>query len=463
MEAIKNNGRQWVYAKKVKGQLFLYRQYVGYLLLGILFAGPLLKINDEPLLMFNIIERKFSIFGSVFYPQDLHIFVLGMLIAMVCIVLFTVVYGRIWCGWACPQTIFMELVFRRIEYWIEGDIAQQRKLNHAPLNTNKALKKLTKHGLFFLLSFFIANLFLSYIIGADALFKIVRDPIREHLGGLIAITLFTLVFYAVFAYVREIVCTTVCPYGRLQGVLLDDQSITVAYNNKRGEPRGKIQKIKQLASPTGDCVDCGLCVQVCPTGIDIRKGIQMECVNCTACIDVCDSVMEKLNRPKRLIGFYSTKSIENPLSQKSNTRAIAYSAVLVLLIIIFGWLIFSRSVIDGTLLRTKGTSYIFRDDGTVVNLYSLDLTNKGAGTLPFTVETENDSFDIQVITNKEVLKKGESVQLSFFLIIPKDKVITYKTNVDVNILSAGKVVKKMSTTFIAPPGGGATTHERNEK
>ncbi|QNL48697.1 cytochrome c oxidase accessory protein CcoG [Olivibacter sp. SDN3] len=456
IKAKRTNGRQWIYVKKVTGRLFRYRQYVGYFLLGILFAGPLLKINGEPLLMFNIIERKFSVFGSVFYPQDLHIFVLGMLIAMVCIVLFTVVYGRVWCGWACPQTIFMELVFRRIEYWIEGDAAQQRKLDQAPVTRGKVLKKLIKHGLFFLLSFLIANLFLSYIIGADALFKIVTDPIKEHVGGFVAITLFTLVFYAVFAYMREIVCTTICPYGRLQGVLLDDRSTTVVYNYKRGEPRGKIQKNKVITNLMGDCIDCNLCVQVCPTGIDIRKGIQMECVNCTACIDVCDGVMAKLNRPKRLIGFYSTKSIENPLSPKSNTRTIAYSSVLALLMIIFGWLIFNRSIIDGTLLRTKGTSYIFRDDGTVANLYSLDITNKGTFTLPFTIENADDSFDIQVIANKETLKKGESLQLSFFLIIPRNEVKTYKTSVDINILSAGKIVKKMSTTFIAPPNGGKT-------
>src|SRR5690606_12945541 len=223
-----------------------------------------------------------------------------MLIVMVCIVLFTAVFGRVWCGWTCPQTIFMELIFRRIEYLIEGDWTQQRKLNEGPNTDAKAWKKLLKHSIFLLISFAISNIFLAYIIGSDALFKIMTDPLEQHIGGFISIVVFTLVFYGVFAYVREIVCTTICPYGRLQGVLLDEQSMTVAYNEKRGEPRGKLRK-GETDNDKGDCIDCNLCVQVCPTGIDIRNGIQMECVSCTACIDACDAVMEKIHKPKRLI------------------------------------------------------------------------------------------------------------------------------------------------------------------
>src|SRR5690606_8918644 len=306
--------REWIYAKKPAGRLYRYRAWVGYALLLFLIAAPLISINGEPFLMFNIIDRKFVLFGSVFWPQDLHIFVFGMLIAMVCVVLFTVVYGRVWCGWACPQTIFMELVFRRIEYWIEGDWQQQRKLNERPNTLQKRLKKGLKHTIFFGISFLISNIFLAYIIGVDALWTIMTDPVSQHLGGLTAILLFTLVFYGVFAYVREIVCTTICPYGRLQGVLLDDQSITIAYDVNRGEPRGKQRKGEEQEK--GDCVDCNLCVQVCPTGIDIREGLQMECVSCTACIDACDAVMEKIHKPKRLIGFYAMGEITDKANYK---------------------------------------------------------------------------------------------------------------------------------------------------
>ncbi len=444
--------REWIYAKKPNGKLFRYRQWVGYTLLAFLFLAPFIRINGEPFLLFNILDRKFVLFGNVFWPQDFHIFVFGMLIAMVCIVLFTVVYGRVWCGWACPQTIFMELIFRRIEYWIEGDWQQQQKRDKAPNTSAKQLRKVTKHAIFLLISFFISNIFLAYIIGVDRLWRIVTDPVSNHIGGFIAIVLFTLVFYGVFAYVREIVCTTICPYGRLQGVLLDDQSITIAYDHQRGEPRG--HRKKGVEQAVGDCVDCNLCVQVCPTGIDIRNGLQMECVSCTACIDACDAVMEKLDRPKRLIGFYATGEINGKAEKKGNGRAIAYTVVLTVLIAVFGWLIFSRSQVDGTLLRAKGSSYQVRPDGTVTNLYSVELINKTHRDLPFELVADDERFAIQLVNPIGELKQGGTAQMSFFLISKQQEITSYKTNVAVKVMAAGKPVETMKTTFVAPPGGG---------
>ncbi len=443
--------RQWIYAKKPSGRLFQYRQWVGYALLLFLFVAPFIKINGNPFLMFNIIERKFSIFGNIFYPQDLHIFVFGMLIIMVCIFLFTVVYGRVWCGWTCPQTIFMELVFRRIEYLIEGDWLQQKKLDEGPDSDVRAWKKLLKHTIFLAISFFISNIFLAYIIGVDALFKIMTDPVDQHLIGFISIIIFTLLFYGVFAYVREIVCTTICPYGRLQSVLLDDQSVTVAYDVNRGEPRGKQRKGQE--QDKGDCIDCNLCVHVCPTGIDIRNGLQMECVSCTACIDACDAVMEKINKPKRLIGFYAMGEIVNKENfKKNNVRAIAYSVVLVILIGIFSAMIFSRSDIDGRLLRAKGSTYQFREDGTVSNLYTLELMNKAGKDLSFELRPVDENVSLELVNSIHSLKRDGSATLSFFLITKKDYVEQYKSTFEIDVVSEGKVMKKMKTTFIAPPG-----------
>src|SRR5690606_12793807 len=256
-----------IYAKKPSGKLFRLRQTVGYLLLAFFVVAPFIKVSGNPLLMFNILDRTFSIFGTMFYPQDLYIFVFGMLIIMVGIVLFTAIYGRVWCGWTCPQTVFMELVFRRIEYMIEGDWIQQRRLDEGPDSDMRAVKKISKHAIFLFISFFISNIFLAYVIGIDDLLKIATDPIGNHIIGFISIIVFTLIFYSVFAHIREIVCTTICPYGRLQGVLLDEQSITVAYNATRGEPRGKLTA--KSSGRVGDCIDCKLCVHVCPTGIDI--------------------------------------------------------------------------------------------------------------------------------------------------------------------------------------------------
>lgn len=445
------NKREWIYARKPAGKLFNYRQATGYLLLALLICSPFIKVNGEQLFLFNIIDRKFVLFGTVFWPQDLYIFVFGMLIAMVCIVLFTVVYGRVWCGWACPQTIFMELIFRRIEYWLEGEAHQQKKADKGPQSGMLLVKKTIKHLLFFLISFVISNIFLAYIIGSDQLIRIMTEPVGEHIAGLAAILLFTLVFYGVFAYVREIVCTTICPYGRLQGVLLDEQSITVAYDYKRGEPRG--HRSRQEQNAIGDCVDCGLCVQVCPTGIDIRNGIQLECVNCTACIDACDAVMDKLQRPRRLIGFFSTRDIEDKTVKRTNTRAIAYTAVLVALMGVFSWLLLSRTETDSTLLRAKGSSYQFRPDSTVSNLYNLELINKSNRELSFTLLPEDEHLQLQLVNPIHSLKKEGTAQLSFFLISRPEHISTYKTNVKIQVVSEGRVLETLKTTFIAPPGG----------
>lgn len=448
--ACEKTKRKWIYAKKPSGKLYNYRQWVGYSLLLFLFAAPFVKINGNPFLLFNIIERKFSIFGSLFYPQDFHIFVFASLIFLVFIVLFTVVYGRVWCGWACPQTIFMELVFRKIEYWIEGDWQKQKKLNEGEDTDRKAWKKLLKHSVFFAVSFLISNIFLAYIVGIESLKSIMLDPLEQHIIGFISILVFALLFYGVFAFVREIVCTTICPYGRLQGVLLDDRSLTVAYDEKRGEPRGKLQR-DVLSPDTGDCIDCKLCVHVCPTGIDIRQGLQMECVNCTACIDACDAVMEKINKPKRLIGFYAVGELNNTDFKKSNSRNIFYSVILVALLSVFFFMIFDRAVIGTSLLRATGSTYQLRSDGTVSNLYTLEVINKSGDKIEFELLAEDRNIDLQLVNSIRELEKDGTAKLSFFLISNPNRISTYKTDIKVNVLSNGKVVKKMKTTFIGPP------------
>jgi cytochrome c oxidase accessory protein FixG len=444
-----SNKRVWIYPKLIKGKFYQYRNVVSYVLLATLFATPFIHINGEQLVLLNILERKFVIFGVLFMPQDFYLFVFALLSFIVFIVLFTAVFGRVWCGWACPQTIFMEMVFRKIEYWIEGDARQQIELNAAPLSTSKFLKKSLKHGIFILISFIIANVFLAYIIGSDNLIKIITEPVQQHLSGFLAICIFTGMFYLVFARLRELVCTVICPYGRLQEVLLDRKTLVVAYDYGRGEPRGHIQKNPE--NNLGDCVDCGLCVQVCPTGIDIRKGTQMECINCTACIDACDMVMEKTHRPLRLIGFKSEEEIAGGNAFSFSKRVFAYAIILVLLFGTLTTLMVSRSDIAVTVLRAGGTIYQLRENGTVSNLYNAELINKTSGPINFSIQMPDDQTTIQYINKSKTLKRGESVKLTFFLIRPQHYVDKYKSALTLGIVSGGKVISKGKTTFIAPP------------
>jgi cytochrome c oxidase accessory protein FixG len=315
-----------------------------------------LRIGRQPFLLLNVIDRKFVILGQVFWPQDIFLFVIASLVFVVFVTLFTIAFGRIFCGWICPQTIFMELVFRKIEIWIEGDANKRRKLDAGEWTNEKVLKKGAKHFIFILLSFLIANTFLAYVIGSENLIKIITQSVTVHLVGFISIWIFTAVFYLVYSQVRELVCTVICPYGRLQGVLIDKDTVVVAYNDVRGEPRGKLRKdTDQILK--GDCVDCNLCVAVCPTGIDIRKGTQLECINCTACIDACNHVMDRINKPLNLIGYYSENIITNNQKPSFTWRMGGYSAIMVLMMAVLSYFIFSRSDMDMTLMRSAGMLY----------------------------------------------------------------------------------------------------------
>ena len=438
-----------IHPKIIKGKLYHYRTLLSYFFLGLLFAAPFIMFNGEQLILLNILERKFVFFGIIFWPQDFYLFVLALLSFVVFIVLFTVVFGRVFCGWACPQTIFLEMVFRKIEYWIEGEPIKQKKLNERPMDLDKFMRKAAKHSIFFLISFFIANIFLAYVIGTDTLLAIITEPVSTHLSGFISILIFTIIFYLVFSRLRSIVCTVICPYGRLQGVLLDDQSMIVAYDYNRGEPRGKVKKGIEMVK--GDCIDCKLCVQVCPTGIDIRNGTQMECINCTACIDACDMVMEKIERPLRLIGFKSEDEIKFSKPFRVSRKIYGYSAVLVVLLSALTFLMLSRSDVKTTILRASGTLYQMRDDKQVSNLYNAELVNKTSKDLSFEIVPEDASAKIQYIQKENQLEYGGTVKLTFFVLMPQDAVRQFKTEMKFKLLSDGKVIDRFKTTFIAPP------------
>lgn len=464
--------RIWLYPKKPKGRFYNYRIYLSYVLLAIMIIIPFLKRNGEPLFLFNVLDSKFILFGNHFTTQDFHIFVVAMLIGFVFIALFTVIFGRVFCGWVCPQTIFMEMVFRRIEYWIEGDANAQKRLNKAPWTSEKTFKKALKHGIFLLISVLIAHTFLSYIIGVDELAKLVTAPMSAHWSGFFGMVIFTLVFYGVFAFMREQVCTTICPYGRMQSVLLDKKSLTVAYDFMRGEPRGKIKRKKAAQTPEfelpivpqqymgfeleakaqGDCIDCKLCVHVCPTGIDIRNGTQLECVNCTACMDACDEVMDKIKRPRGLIRIDSLEGITNKSHSIWNKRSIAYSLVLFVLMGLEGYLFFSRAPVEALFLRTPGMLYQDKGDGYISNLYNYQLVNKGKTEGEITFKVVNmDNVVLEYIGKLPIISPNEMSKGSIFVKIPKDQIQKRKIELEIEVLdSSGKLLDKEKTNFLSP-------------
>ncbi len=445
----KEGKRNWIYPKKPSGIHYDRRTILSFILLGVMFAGPFLKFNGHPLMLFNILERKFIIFGIAFWPQDFYLFVLAMLTFVVFIILFTVLFGRLWCGWACPQTIFMEMVFRKIEYLIEGDYMQQKALNAEAPNPRKLRKKLLKNSIFFILSFLIANTFLAYLIGIDELSKMITEGPTENKGTLISLVIFTSVFYGVYTKFREQACIVVCPYGRLQGVLLDKNSVVIAYDYKRGEPRGKIHKGEERK--IGDCIDCHQCVQVCPTGIDIRNGTQMECVNCTACIDACDSIMDRINKPRGLIRYTSEEAINSGKKFRVTSRIIGYSVVLTILLGVLITLLALRTDVESTILRTPGMLFQKQGENKVSNLYNIKVINKTFEDLPIEIKIVSPVGEIKWVGNGITnLKEQDIAEGEFFAILNTRDIKNTKTEVRIQILSNGRVVDETTTNFIGP-------------
>jgi len=448
--------RSWVYPKKPSGRFYKYRSWVSYFLLIALLSAPFVKINGNQFLLFNVLERKFNIFGFPFWPQDFHLLVMSMIIGVVFVILFTVVFGRIFCGWICPQTIFLEMVFRKIEYWIDGDRGKQIRLEKQAWNAEKIKKRLLKWFLFFIISFIIANVFLAYLIGSDEVINYVTGSPFDNLNTLTSLLIFTGVFYFIFVWFREQVCIIACPYGRLQGVLLDNKTINVAYDFVRGEKEGGRAKFKKnedrLASGKGDCIDCFQCVHVCPTGIDIRNGTQLECVNCTACIDECDNMMDTVGLPKGLIRFASEDNIEKKEPFKFSPRMKGYSAVLSILIGLLIGMLFLRNDVEATVLRLPGQLYEHKAGDMISNVFTFKVINKT------TKEIENVSYKllshkgtIDLVTHTDfVVPKQGLAEGTLFIEIHSSLLKKDKIKLEIGVYSNGELIETTTTNFLGP-------------
>lgn len=430
-----------ILAKQPKGKWYNRRTWFAWFCILFLILAPIIKINGNPLMLFDIANRKFSIFGNLVWAQDTFILALIMLIVVVFIVLFTVIFGRLWCGWACPQTIFLEMIFRRIEFLFEGN--RRKKSNKEKDDFTKKILLILKHISFIIISIFFTNVFLMWFTGPEKLIEIITSPVQENKLGFLFMLAVSMFYYIVYAFLREQICIFFCPYGRLQGVLLDSKSISVIYDYKRGEPRGTKNE--------GDCIDCGQCIAVCPTGIDIKNGSQFECINCTACIDECNTVMKKIKKPENLIRFDSVNGIETGKSSIANFRTYAYSAVLIVLIIVFGITVSKRSSVDVSVIRMQGTMYQQTDSLHITNIYNVKIINKTNHQKKIALKLiDLQEGELQFTNDISTLAADKKSETVLLIKIPISSIKSRTTDLKIGTYENNKLITVNKINFIGP-------------
>lgn len=427
-----DGSRRWLKPKLNKGAFWQKRRIVAYLLIALYALLPHLSIGGRPMMLLDVVHRRFSILGYMFLPTDtllLALFMVGMLLTGV---LATALIGRVWCGWACPHTVYMEYLFRPIERFFEGTVGR----GGVPRKKPSGFRQAGKYATYFLISLHLSNTFLAYFVGSDVVNDWVFGSPFDHPAGFIIVAVVTSAMMFHFSYFREQLCIIACPYGRLQSALLDDHSRIVAYDVKRGEPRGKRKKSLPVAgqAPVGDCVDCKLCVTTCPTGIDIRDGLQMECVNCTQCMDACDAVMKKLDRAPGLIRYSSQAADAGERSKLLRPRTIIYPAILLVIAGLFAYVLGTKSDFDAVLLRSKGQPFSVLEDGSIRNALKIKLTNRADEEQTLTVELGPGAPEGTVIETLEAtLAPGEMQTVTVLSVAPAVEFLKHRGQLEVTL------------------------------
>ena len=445
----RDGSRRWIRPKLSQGRYYRRRFFTAWGLIATFTLIPILKLGGKPLMLFDIPKREFTFFGATFLPTDTFLLMLLLFSIFIGIFLITAVLGRVWCGWACPQTVYMEYLYRPIEVLIEGGRNRQLKLDAEGANA----RRLIKNVVFLLVSGFLANTFLAYFVGWDQLLGWMTGSPTEHTAAFALMLGTTLLMFFDFAYFREQTCIVACPYGRFQSVLLDRQSLIVAYDAGRGEPPARWRKKEERTA--GDCIDCSLCVSTCPTGIDIREGLQMECIHCTQCIDACDEVMDRIGLDPGLIRYTSQAELETGKRSFLRPRLVVYSAILLVMFGAFAFSLAGKQTADVTLLRGLGAPFTILPSGEVSNQIRIKIANRAPEERSYLIELDGaEGLTMIAPENPLIVAPGETEMTGAFITAPPSAFAGGEAAVTLTISDGIDFTKELQYRILGPAGGG---------
>ena len=450
--------RRWMYPVLSKGRFLNRRRILAWALIFVYMLMPIIQIAGRPAIQLDFVHREFSILGLLFYPTDtllLMIFLIGLLLS---IVLITALLGRVWCGWACPQTVYLEFLFRPLERLIEGPVHVQKRRNAGPKNWDWVWRKGVKLSLFLAISIVLSHTFIAYFVGWETLIAWLQLPPADNWGFFLLTSLVTGMVLFDFGYFREQMCTIACPYARMQSIMLDRDSMIVSYDPNRGEPRGKRSKKIMadenagLADAKGDCVDCLACVRTCPTGIDIRDGLQMECVTCTQCIDACDHIMDKIDKPRGLIRYTSENQLEGTRTHIFRPRSAIYGLLIILIFSAFTVVLTSRDAYDINVGRVVGEPFTELQDGRITNRLRFRVRNQTSATSSFDIlPVAPVDIQLRIVGASPIeLGPGEMKRVEVWVIVPKEAFGTTSIEGKFNLSFSDGVAREITYILLGP-------------
>ena len=441
--------RTWMYPTETRGRFWRKRLVLGWALIVLFVALPIIKIGGKPAVLLDVAAREFTFFGTTFYPTDTLYLMLFGISALVSVALLTALLGRVWCGWGCPQTVYLEFVFRPIERLIEGkEHVRQRRDARKDLTWDKAWRKAAKWAAYLVISVLLAHVFVSYFVGWESLIRWMTSPPTEHWGYFLLMAATTALVAFDFGIFREQMCTITCPYARFQSVLMDEDSMIVSYDPGRGEPRGRGKKREGL----GDCVDCFACVRTCPTGIDIRDGLQMECIACTQCIDACDHIMDATNQPRGLIRYTSEHALEGKRTRIARPRTLIYGALLVSLATMLGVGLTTRGDYDVDVGRAVGAPFMELPDGEIANRLRVRVRNQTPKDATFTLDAaEPSGAEVRLVGRPPVrVMAGEMTRVEAWVVVPPEAFTDGTAATTLRLTFADGTVEAVPFTLLGP-------------